>query len=40
VKANCVIVTALPGHVEEIRTKLTGSYPDIVVVEGQRPMPT
>src|SRR5665213_2884924 len=39
-KANCVIVTALPGHVEEIRTKLMGSYPDIVVVEGQRPMPT
>jgi len=40
VKANCVIVTALPGHTEQIRTKLTAVYPDIVVVEGQRPMPT
>ncbi len=40
VKANCVVVRALPGHVERVRVALTALNPDIRVEQGERPVLT
>jgi hypothetical protein len=40
VKGNCVLVRALPEHLEEVRRTLMATNPDDVRVEvGERPVP-
>ena len=41
VKANCVLVHALSGYIDDVRSILTALYPDnIRVVQGERPIET